>query len=66
MTTSWRKEGVTMTTWQSMMLSVCFGSTVGFMIGMLITVIRFTIEDRKEKKRRKKEQEQERETVTKE
>lgn len=55
-----------MTTWQSMMLSVCFGSTVGFMIGMLITATRFTIEDRKEKKRRKKEQEQERETVTKE
>lgn len=53
-----------MTTWQSMMLSVCFGSTVGFMIGMLITSIRFTIEDHKEKKRRQKEQE--RETVTKE
>lgn len=55
-----------MTTWQSMMLSVCFGSTVGFMIGMLITAIRFTIEDRKEKKRRNKEQEREHLTKTKE
>lgn len=66
MMTSWLKEGVTMTTWQSMMLSVCFGSTVGFMIGMLITAIRFTIEDRKEKKRRNKEHEREPLTKTKE
>lgn len=55
-----------MTTWQSMMLSVCFGATVGMMLGSFLCLIRLTIQEHREKKRRKKEQKQERETVTKE
>ena len=51
-----------MTEYQSLMLSVCFGATVGMMLGSLICAIKFSIEEHKEKKRRKaleKEQEQE-------
>ena len=40
-----------MTTYQSMMLSVCFGATVGYLISGVFLSIKFWIEDRHEKKR---------------
>lgn len=49
-----------MTVYQSLMLSVCFGATVGMMLGSLICAIKFSIEEHRKKKRRKaleKEQE---------
>lgn len=45
-----------MTEVQSMMLSVVFGSVVGWMIGGVICMIRFAIDDHKEKKRKKAEE----------
>ena len=44
-----------MTTYQSMMLSVCFGATVGFLISGLVLSIKYLIEDHREKKRLAKE-----------
>ena len=40
-----------MTAYQSMMLSVCFGATVGFLISSIVLSVKFWIEDRREKKR---------------
>ena len=40
-----------MTTYQSMMLSVCFGATVGYLTSGVFLSIKFWIEDRREKKR---------------
>ncbi len=46
-----------MTQIQSMMLSVCFGAVVGFLIGNVICIVKYAIEERKEKKRIRKEKE---------
>ena len=45
-----------MTAYQSMMLSVCFGATVGVMLSGVVLSIKYWIEDRREKKRRAKEE----------
>lgn len=42
-----------MTEYQSFMLSVCFGCTVGFLLGTIITAISLTIDERREKKKLK-------------
>jgi len=46
-----------MTDIQSMMLAVCFGSVVGFLVGDIIILVKFAIERRREKKRICKETE---------
>lgn len=45
-----------MTAYQSMMLSVCFGATVGMMLSGVVLSIKYWIEDRREKKRRAMEE----------
>lgn len=47
-----------MTEIQSMMLAVCFGAVVGTMIGNLVGIIWFAIDEHREKKRRKNEDKQ--------
>lgn len=42
-----------MTTYESIMLSVCFGAVVGSFIGNLICLIKYSIEERKLKKQLK-------------
>ena len=42
-----------MTTYETIMLSVCFGAVIGAFIGNLIVIIKWAVDDRKEKKRRK-------------
>ena len=42
-----------MKTYETIMLSVCFGAVVGTMIGNYIFIIKCAIEERKEKKRKK-------------
>ena len=42
-----------MTTYQSLMLSVCFGATVGMMLSNFFIIIKYAIEEHKEKKCRK-------------
>ena len=39
-----------MTTYESIMLAVCFGAVVGSFIGNLICLIKYSIEERKLKK----------------
>ena len=53
-----------MTEYQSFMLSVCFGCTVGFLLGTIITAIRLTIEEHREKKKLKRLEEEEKSTNT--
>ena len=48
-----------MTSFETIMLSVCFGAVVGTMIGNYIFIIKCSIDEHKEKKRKKAlEQEQ--------
>ena len=42
-----------MTHTESIMLAVCFGAVIGMIIGDLIVIVRFSIEERKAKKREK-------------
>ena len=52
---SWLKEGMTMTLWQSIMLSACFGFTLGMMIAIYASIIKSAIEKHREKKNKVKE-----------
>lgn len=45
-----------MTKVESMMLSVCFGATVGLILGSWWFLIKEWIKDRKEKKKKKEQQ----------
>lgn len=45
-----------MTWWQEIMLSVCFGSSVGLMVGSLVSFIMIKIDEHKEKKQCKNEE----------
>ena len=45
-----------MTAYQSMMLSVCFGATVGMMLSGVVLSIKYWIEGRREGGRRAKEE----------
>lgn len=42
---------------QSMMLSVCFGATVGYLIGNLVGIIIFVLGEFKEKRRKRQKAE---------
>lgn len=46
-----------MTHIESMMLAVCFGAVVGILIGNIIIMVKFSIEERRTKKRLRKETE---------
>ena len=46
-----------MTTFESMVLAVCFGAVMGTFIGNLVFLIKSAIDNRKEKKRKRMEQE---------
>ena len=46
-----------MTNIQSMMLAVCFGAVVGILIGNILAIVKFSIDERKEKKRVRKNNE---------
>ena len=46
-----------MTNIQSMMLAVCFGAVVGTLIGNILAIVKFAIDERREKKRLRKENE---------
>jgi len=47
-----------MTEIQSIMLSVCFGSVVGYFISNIVIIVKYAIEDHREKKRKKAEDKQ--------
>ena len=47
-----------MTNIQSMMLAVCFGAVVGTLIGNILAIVKFAIDERREKKRIRKENEE--------
>ena len=42
-----------MTTFESFMLSICFGAVVGSLIGNVVCIIKWTIDEHKEKKRQR-------------
>lgn len=44
-----------MTEYEHLMLSVCFGATIGFMIAPWVILIKEAIRSRREKKRRERE-----------
>ena len=44
-----------MTSIQNLMLSVCFGFSVGTLVGELIFIVKYAIESRREKKGKKSE-----------
>jgi len=44
-----------MTELQSIMLSVCFGTVVGYFISSIVIIVKYAIEDHREKKRKRKE-----------
>ena len=47
-----------MTEIQSMMLAVCFGAVIGTLIGNVIAIVKFAIDEHREKKRIRDEKEE--------
>ncbi len=52
-----------MTELQSMELAICFGCTIGFMLGGVISLISLLIEEHKDKKRKREEESEKQETA---
>lgn len=52
-----------MTEFQSIELAICFGSTIGFMLGGIINLISLLIEEYKDKKRKREEESEKQENA---